>query len=981
MSAKHHSSFEFKGRTEISSLNLAVEHYEHKKTGAVHYHLASENQEKVFLVALRTMPKDSTGVAHILEHTALCGSEKYPVRDPFFMMTRRSLNTFMNAMTSSDWTAYPFASQNDKDFDNLLGVYLDAVFFARLDEMDFAQEGHRIEFAEEGNKDSGLAYKGVVFNEMKGAMSSVTSQLWQNLSKYLFPSNTYHYNSGGEPAEITELSYQQLKNFYKSHYHPSNAIFMTFGDMDTEDLQDKMDKQALAQFEKQDQQWSVPLEQRFSAPVRIEESYALEADPENPDASNKTHHVLSWLLGESADLKSQLQAHLMSQVLLDNSASPLRKALEKCEFATAPSPMCGLEDSNREMSFMCGIEGSNPEDAGKFEQLVFEVLNEVAQNGVDQEHIESAMHQLEFHQREIGGDHYPYGMQLIFSGLSAATHYGDPVAMINLEPALEELRAAIKQPGFFADLVRSNLLDNCHFVRLSMKPDAKKSEREQQNEQAKLDRIEQGLTDADKQKILDQAAELKARQLQEDDGDILPSVGLEDIPANVKFPDPDDAATNQKNGLASNATSYSVGTNGIVYQQIMADLPVMNLSEVQALPLLAYTWTETGTQGSDYLAQQQKQASLCGGLSSYGTVKPIAQNSDSAQDKRLGYYTMSGKALASNTAAFGELMQETWAKADFSDEQRLTDMVGQLALRRVQGITGNGHGLAMQAATARVNQQGLLSDQLSGLPLTKQIKSLHESIEKHGASELSNSLQNLHGKIIAQPKELLLVQDTNAAAQHAGAIKEFSGSYGASAFELGETLTNNDTGFWLVDSQVNFCSTAYATVNQLHPDAPALAVAAGILRNGFLHTAIREQGGAYGAGASQDSSLAVFKFYSYRDPRIEGTLDDFKASIDWLIDDAKDESLVEQSILGIIGSMDRPGSPAGEAKINHHALKAGRTIERRQQYRAGLLAVTLADVKRVAEQYLKQGEGKTAVVAPKTAKDIAQKLGLNSEEL
>ena len=218
------SAFEFISSTEVSSLNLTVEHYQHKQTGAVHYHLAADNQEKVFMVALRTMPKDSTGVAHILEHTALCGSEKYPVRDPFFMMTRRSLNTFMNAMTSSDWTAYPFASQNDKDFDNLLSVYLDAVFFARLDELDFAQEGHRVEFEEMSNPETDLVYKGVVFNEMKGAMSSPVSQLWQKISKHLFPTNTYHYNSGGEPAEITDLSYQQLKSFYSSHYHPSLSL-------------------------------------------------------------------------------------------------------------------------------------------------------------------------------------------------------------------------------------------------------------------------------------------------------------------------------------------------------------------------------------------------------------------------------------------------------------------------------------------------------------------------------------------------------------------------------------------------------------------------------------------------------------------------------------------------------------------------------------------------------------------------------------
>ena len=215
-----HPSFEFERQQKIASLGVEVAEYRHLKTGAKHYHIAADNAENVFLVALRTIPQDSTGVAHILEHTSLCGSEKYPVRDPFFMMTRRSLNTFMNAFTSSDWTAYPFASQNRKDFFNLMDVYLDAVFFSRLDQLDFEQEGHRIEFAESGNTDSSLVYKGVVYNEMKGAMSSPVSLLWQTLTKHLFPTTTYHYNSGGDPEVIPQLSYDQLKDLLSKPLSP-----------------------------------------------------------------------------------------------------------------------------------------------------------------------------------------------------------------------------------------------------------------------------------------------------------------------------------------------------------------------------------------------------------------------------------------------------------------------------------------------------------------------------------------------------------------------------------------------------------------------------------------------------------------------------------------------------------------------------------------------------------------------------------------
>ena len=241
----HHPSFKWLRSERIDSLNLTLQEFQHIETGALHYHMDAENTENVFLVAFRTVPMDSTGVAHILEHTSLCGSKKYPVRDPFFMMIRRSLNTFMNAFTSSDWTANPFASQNRKDFNNLMDVYLDAVFFTRLDELDFLQEGHRVEFKQADDASSELEYKGVVFNEMKGAMSSPVSVLWQEVSKYLYPTSTYHYNSGGEPQDIPDLTYQQLKDFHKTHYHPSNAVFMTFGDIPASEHQQKFEEQAL----------------------------------------------------------------------------------------------------------------------------------------------------------------------------------------------------------------------------------------------------------------------------------------------------------------------------------------------------------------------------------------------------------------------------------------------------------------------------------------------------------------------------------------------------------------------------------------------------------------------------------------------------------------------------------------------------------------------------------------------------------------
>ena len=295
-----HASFEWIRTESIESLHILVSEYRHTKTGAMHYHIAADNDENVFLVGLRTVPTDSTGVAHILEHTALCGSEKYPVRDPFFMMIRRSLNTFMNAFTSSDWTAYPFASKNRKDFDNLLSVYLDAVFFSRLDPLDFAQEGHRLEFDELENTDSDLVYKGVVYNEMKGAMSSPISVIYETLNQHLFPTSTYHHNSGGAPENIPDLSYEDLKAFYETHYHPSNAVFMTYGDISAKELQTAFEEQALNRFEKSDRHIEVLPEQRLGQPIKAQSNYATEFH-EGESVDNKTQIVLAWLLGTSTD--------------------------------------------------------------------------------------------------------------------------------------------------------------------------------------------------------------------------------------------------------------------------------------------------------------------------------------------------------------------------------------------------------------------------------------------------------------------------------------------------------------------------------------------------------------------------------------------------------------------------------------------------------------------------------------------------------
>ncbi|MDR9425994.1 MAG: insulinase family protein [Marinobacter sp.] len=965
-----HPAFEKLRSHRVGTLNLEVEEYRHKKTGARHLHLAADNDENVFFVALRTFPMDSTGVAHILEHTALCGSERYPVRDPFFMMIHRSLNTFMNAFTSSDWTAYPFASMNRKDFDNLLSVYLDSVFFSKLDPLDFAQEGHRLEFDKPDDPSSDLVYRGVVYNEMKGAMSAPTSQLWQNLSSHLFPTTTYHYNSGGEPDHIVDLSYDDLVNFYKHHYHPSNAIFATYGNIPAYEHHEKFEELALKRFDRLEIDLPVRDEKRMFSPLRVDQAYAVN---EGEGTEKKTHMVMGWLLGHSFDFLENMEGQLLSAVLLENSASALMKALETTDLGHAPSPMMGLEDSNREMTFVCGIEGSEPECRADFEALVESTLHQVVEEGVSPERLEAILHQLELHQREIAGDQGPYGLQLIMNAISPMVHGGDPVDTLDLEPALTTLREKIKDPAYVPDLVRRKLLDNPHRVTLTLRPDEKLESRRQQAIKDALAERKASLSEAEAQSIVDQAKALEERQLRKDDDSILPKVGLEDVP--LQRPEPEGEYDDE-----TGATIYSSGTNGLIYQQVVLPLPELSEEELLMLPYYATLISEVGCGELDYLQMQDRISAESGGIGAALTAKGRIDDVQALS----GYLIFSGKALARNRAELTRLLKDVYTGARFDEQERIREIIAQIRTRREQSVTGNGHALAMSAAAQGLSAGSWLAYRIGGLAAIKATKDLDAVLnDEQGLAEFCGKLQALHDRIRNQKREFLLIGEDEQAAPMLDELKtcwhgEPAGGEGRWRMDPVNYTTREA---WLTSTQVNFCAKAYPTVPVDHPDAAALTVLGGFLRNGYLHRAIREKGGAYGGGAGQDSVTGVFRFFSYRDPRLGETLDDFDASLDWLRTEEHDEQELEEAILGVIGGLDRPRSPAGAARHAYHDKLFGRTPQQRERFRERVLSVTLDDMRRAADVWLKPENANVAVVTSPENRAAAEELGLSIQEL
>ena len=949
-----HQAFEHKRSRRIDTLNLTVHEFEHRGTGAMHLHLESSYQENVFMVALRTVPTDSSGVAHILEHTVLCGSERFPVRDPFFLMIRRSLNTFMNAFTASDYTAYPFASQNRKDFDNLLDIYLDAVFFPRLDPLDFAQEGHRLEFEIPDDPESRLAYKGVVYNEMKGDTSSPLSVLYDTLKSYLFPTSTYHFNSGGDPAHIPELTYDQLMRFYRRHYHPSNAIFMTFGDIPAVTLQESFETKVLSRFGRLDEKIEIRPEQRYTETQRIQGSYAVD---DVTELSDKTHIVMGWLLGPNTDLGLLLKCNLLSDVLLDTSASPLRRALESSGLGANASPLCGLEESNFEMSFFCGVEGSNPDQQAAVEALILETLERVAKDGVPKENIEACLHQLELNQREIGGDGYPYGLQLIFSTMSAIIHRGDPIALLDLDAALVQLRVEVAAPDFFQKLVRQLLLDNTHRVSLALNPDAKLNQAMREAEIARLAAIKQSLSEAQKADIVAQAQALQARQDQEEPLELLPKVSLADI--SPKAAAPQGVHTTLGNGLK--LSSYAAGTNGLTYHQVVLDLPALPAHLLQLLPLYTNLLTEVGSGGRDYLETQHLQHGMTGGLSAYTAVRGEVSDPDAL----LAHLVLSSRTLNSKSDDMIVLLNETFVTPDFRETARVREIVKHMRVRREGGITSSGHTLAMTAASSYLRPVSRLNHQLTGLAGIEQLKGLDSALDDEARLEqLIVDLESLQSIVLGgQPRLLVVCDRAELASANQRVEQVWQGFQGQSQVErfACDFDTPQASQAWITTSQVNFCASAFATVAEAHEDAPALSVLAGVLRNGFLHKVLREQGGAYGGGAGHDSGNGIFRFYSFRDPNLLSTFDAFEESVAWLLRTDISGDLIEESILGIISSLDAPGSPAGVARQAYHNQLFGRSVEHRHKVRQAILGVSADDVKRVAQQYL-QGPGARAVV-------------------
>ena len=930
--------------TGIPELHCQLIELIHLPSGAQVLHIANDDPENTFCLSFQTIPKTSNGVAHILEHTVLCGSKKFPVKDPFFAMQRRSLNTFMNALTGADFTCYPAASQVPKDFYNLLDVYLDAVFHPFINELSFLQEGHRLEFSHPADPNSPLEYKGVVFNEMKGALTSSSTRLNEALSHALFPDLTYGINSGGDPQDIPKLTYQELRDFYKTYYHPSRCLFFFYGNLPLEGHLDFIADNILNEVAPVSPLPPLPLQPRFKEPKRLVKGYPISNEE---DTQDKTLIAFGWLTCHILEQQELLALNILQIILMDTDASPLKMALLKSGLCKQAS--CYMDDEISEVPLIISLKGCNPDSADELEKIVRAKLTELVLQGISLELVENAMHQLEFYRSEITGDHAPFGLSLFMRSALLKQHGGDTEHGLKIHSLFDEVRRQnLENPNYLTGLIQKHLLDNPHFARVSLVPDKELAAQELAQEKAALAAIQEKLSPQVREKIIRQAAALADLQHKQEEQnlDVLPKVTLNDVPRAARTFE----LGREKIGNLE-VFHHNCFTNEIVYADLVFDLPAIAEEDLVYVRLFTTLLTQMGCKGRNYAKNLEYIQAHTGGISASLTLN--LQSSDHNQFSPSLY--IRGKALHRKTANLFTLIQDLSTAVDFSDVSRLREIIHKQYTALQSHLTQNALKYAINLSATGLDVPSKIANVWYGLEYYWKIKELAQNIN-HQSAWLVDKLKTLQSTLLCIGNPHLII--TSDAATY----DEIKGNrfYGLQHLETkpgaqwqsNYALPPSRSQGRIIASPVAFTGKVLQTVSYTHPDAPALNIAAFLLDNLSLHTSLREQGGAYGGGAVSNAMTANFYFYSYRDPNISSTLKAFDLAVKHLLKEKFDDTDIEEAKLEMIQTLDTPIAPGSRGDLAYGWLREGKTTEVRQAFRDQVLSLSRHDVVKAVERHI-----------------------------
>ncbi len=907
----------------------------HLATGARYVHLADGEKNNVFCVAFKTISHDNTGIAHILEHTVLTGSGKYPVRDPFFSMLRRSLQTFMNAFTSEDWTAYPFATQNHKDFFNLLKVYLDAAFHPLLKEMNFLQEGHRLEL--DGDK---LVVKGVVYNEMKGSLSSPERLMCEGIKQAIFPSGNYRFNSGGDPEYIPRLTHQDLVRFHERYYHPSNAYFYSSGQLPLKELLRVIEQEVLGVYSAKKIAVQIKNEKRWKRSRRITDYYPVES------LSKKTGQhqaAMAWLTAPITDTDAQLALELMEEVLLGNQASPLKKELIGSGLGADMADMSGLTSEYQESIFVCGLKGLKPAAVPAVFRLIDRTLRRIVDEGIEPDLITAALNKQEFGKREISNHPYPYGLKLWFDLIEPWIHGGDPYDELAIEPRLARIRRQAVSGKLVERTIKRYLLDNKHFLEYHFAPNTAIFDRRERAAAAHLDKQYKGLSAADARTIKHRAEALRSWQKKEGDDSCLPNLMRRDIPRRVEH------VNSRFVSRKSSLYSYEMPTNGIVYVDIAFSLDKVAGELLPYIPLLCFVLPQNNTRKRPYSSLVREIDAYTGGI----TFTPVIQNGYGRYKGARSLLLVQGKCLDTKLRRLLSLLKELLAAYDFSDAERLRIYLAEMSAQMENSIMSEGHNYALSLSASGLSPVKAQQEEWYGL---RQYEHLRSISTRSSMISVGAGLARLAEQVFTVDNVAAgsIIGERSIAASAASGLDSLIGSLAGkpAAKNKKEFIPKRYFAGRFTATAVSFVAASLPVPAITEKAAPAILAAGKILSRQFLHNLIREQGGAYGAFSRYDAGEGIFQFGSYRDPHIESTLKAFNRAVQMLAGGKFSEEDVTGAILMAVADTEKPNTPAEAAEKDYLRRLYGITDKQRQNFKNHLLKVSKREIADAAKHYL-----------------------------
>ncbi|XP_022972421.1 presequence protease 1, chloroplastic/mitochondrial-like [Cucurbita maxima] len=939
--------------------------FRHKKTGAEVMSVSNDDENKVFGIVLRTPPNDSTGIPHILEHSVLCGSRKYPVKEPFVELLKGSLHTFLNAFTYPDRTCYPVASTNTKDFYNLVDVYLDAVFFPKCveDFKTFQQEGWHYEL---NDPSEDISYKGVVFNEMKGVYSQPDNILGRVTQQALFPDNTYGVDSGGDPRVIPKLTFEEFKEFHRKFYHPGNARIWFYGDDDPVERL-RILKEYLDMFDASPASNQSKIEQQrlFSEPVRIVEKY-----PSGDEGDLKKKHMVcvNWLLSEKPlDLETELTLGFLDHLMLGTPASPLRKILLESGLGEAIVGG-GIEDELLQPQFSIGLKGVLDDDIPKVEELILNTFKKLAEEGFDNDAVEASMNTIEFSLRENNTGSFPRGLSLMLRSIGKWIYDMNPFEPLKYEEPLKALKARIAAEGpkaVFSPLIEKFILNNPHRVTIEMQPDPEKASRDEAAEKQILQKVKESMTEGDLAELARATQELRLKQETPDPPEALkcvPCLCLEDIPKEpIRIP----SEIVNVNGVT--VLQHELFTNDVLYSEVVFDMSSLKQELLPLVPLFCQSLLEMGTKDLTFVQLNQLIGRKTGGISVYPFTSSIRGN-----DKACTHMIVRGKAMSGCAEDLFNLMNCILQEVQFTDQQRFKQFVSQSKSRMENRLRGSGHGIAAARMDAKLNSAGWISEQMGGLSYLEFLRTLEEKVDQNWA-EVSSSLEEIRQSLLSRKNCLVNItadgKNLTNSEKFIGKFLDLLPNEPVIKNSSWNARLSSDNEAILIPTQVNYVGKAaniYETGYQLNGSAYVISK---YISNTWLWDRVRVSGGAYGGFCDFDTHSGVFSFLSYRDPNLLKTLDVYDGTVDFLRELELDNDTLAKAIIGTIGDVDSYQLPdaKGYSSLLRHLL--GITEEERQRRREEILSTSLKDFKNFADA-LEAVRNKGVVVSVASPEDV-----------